>query len=65
MEERDNLAILVDSLRKELFLSVKKIEQQARLILFMSDKLSVCEMENVQIMTNVELLENRLSDMEI
>jgi hypothetical protein len=57
--------VLVDSLRKELHLSGRKMEQQTRVIQFMNEKLSLYEMENVQIMHNVELLENKLSEMEI
>lgn len=64
-QEREKLGGLVESLRKELHLSGRKMEQQARVIQFMNEKLSLYEVENVQIMHNVELLENKLSEMEI
>ena len=54
--------MLTDSLKKEIYLSGKKIDQQARMIHFLNDKLSLFEVENVQIMNNVELLENKLSE---
>jgi hypothetical protein len=57
--------ILTDSLKKEIYLHSKKVEQQVRIIQFLNEKLSLFEVENVQIMKNVELLENKLSEIEI
>lgn len=59
------MLILTDSLKKEIYLGGKKVDQQARMIQFLNEKLSLFELENVQTMKNVELLENKLSEIEI
>jgi hypothetical protein len=46
-------------------LATKKMEQQTRIIHFLNDKLSQFERENIEIVRNVELLEGKLSEMEI
>jgi hypothetical protein len=38
------LLILTDSLKKEIYLGGKKVDQQARMIQFLNEKLSLFEM---------------------